>query len=108
MSETPCSESGFETITVTATGTVITGITEDTGTRRWNTATIGCRATNRRLRRLVRPLRRLHRHAGPHRRRTIRNPDRTTADVPAVGDREAPVRARVLDKRRFAGSYEHG
>lgn len=44
----------------------------------------------------------------PHRRRTIRNPDRTTADVPAVGDREAPVRARVPDKRRFAGSYEHG
>lgn len=91
-----------------ATGTVTTGITEDTGTRRWNTATIGCRATNRRLRRLVRPLLRLHRHAGPHRRRIIRNPDRTTADVPAVGDREAPVRTRVPDKRRFAGSYEHG
>ena len=58
--------------------------------------------------RLVRPLLRLHRHAGPHRRRTIRNPDRTTADVPAVGDREAPVRARVPDKRHFAGFYEHG
>ena len=82
----------------------------DTGTHRWNTATFGFRATSRRLRRLhlVQPHPRLRRHVGLARRRTIRNPDRTTALVPAVGDREAPVRARVLDKRRFAGSYEHG
>ena len=86
---------------VTAIGTVTTGITVDTGTHRWNTATFGFRATNRRLRRLrlVRPHPRL---------RTIRNPDRTTALVPAVGDREVPVRAQVRDKLHFDDSFENG
>lgn len=81
----------------------------DTGTHRWNTATFGFRATSRRLRlRLVRPLPRLRRHVGLVRRRTIRNPDRTTALVPAVGDREVPVRAPVRDKRRSDDSFEYG
>lgn len=93
-----------------AIGTVTTGITEGTDTHRWNTETFGFRATSRRLRRLrlVRPLPRLRRHVGLARRRTILNPDRTTADVPAVGDREAPVRARVLDKLHFDDSFENG
>ena len=95
---------------VTAIGTVTTGITVDTGTHRWNTATFGFRATNRRLRRLrlVRPHPRLRRHVGLARRRTIRNPDRTTALVPAVGDREVPVRAQVRDKLHFDDSFENG
>jgi len=82
----------------------------DTGTHRWNTATFGFRATNRRLRRLrlVRPHPRLRRHVGLARRRTIRNPDRTTALVPAVGDREVPVRAQVRDKLHFDDSFENG
>lgn len=81
----------------------------DTGTHRWNTATFGFRATSRRLRlRLVRPHPRPRRHVGLARRRTIRNPDRTTALVPAVGDREVPVRAPVRGKRRFDDSFENG
>ena len=82
----------------------------DTGTHRWNTATFGFRATSRRLRRLrlVQPHPRLRRHVGLARRRTIRNPDRTTALVPAVGDREVPVRAPVRDKRRSDDSFENG
>ena len=74
----------------------------DTGTHRWNTATFGFRATSRRLRRLrlVQPDPRLRRHVGLARRRTIRNPDRTTALV--------PVRAPVRDKRRSDDSFEYG
>lgn len=93
-----------------AIGTVTTGITEGTGTHRWNTETFGFRATNRLLRRLrlVRPLPRLRHHVGRARRRTIRNPDRITAGVLAVGDREVPVRAPVRDKRHFDDSFEYG
>lgn len=51
---------------------------------------------------------RLRRHVGLACRRTIRNPDRTTALVPAVGDREVPVRAPVRDKLHFDDSFENG